>query len=238
MSDWPPPGAADPTPGAWPPPSPPSPPASYPPHAAGYPPAWGQPYGPTPGGAPGGTRLPWYRSTAFLILGGLALLVLGGAAGALVTFVATRAAEQVGDAFDSYPAEVTTYGEGGDLAAFALGPGQCASEDVFEAASYGEGSAVPCELRHAVEHYASVEPPTLPDAGGAFDRADLNDFGDRACYLAFQPYVGLNYDDSDFDYATIVPSESAWSSGVRTIHGLLYQYEGGSSAGTAHNSGR
>jgi hypothetical protein len=192
---------------------------------------------PPPSG-PGGPKLPWFRTTTFLVLGGLALLLLGGATGAIVTFVATRAAERVGEAFDDFPTEVTTYGAGGDLAAFSLGPGQCAAADVFEASGYPEGSAVACEARHAVEHYASVEPPALGAPGAAFDRADLDDFGDSACYLAFEPYVGLGYEDSDFDYATVVPSESAWAGGTRTIHCLLYEYDGGSSTGSAHASGR
>jgi hypothetical protein len=191
---------------------------------------------PAPG--PSTNKLPWFRTTTFLVLGGLALLVLGGATGAVVTFVATRAAERVGDAFDDIPTEVTTYGTGGDLGTFSLGPGQCAVEDVFEASGYPEGSGVPCEARHAVEHYASVEPPELGGPGASFDRADLDDFGDRACYLAFEPFVGLGYEDSDFDYATLVPYEAAGADGTRTIHCLLYEYEGGSSTGSAHASGR
>jgi hypothetical protein len=174
----------------------------------------------------------------FLVLGGLALLAVGGGAGALVTFVATRAAENVGDAFDGVTTEVTTYGQGGDLATFALGAGQCASQDVHESHGYAEGSAVPCELRHAIEHYASVEPPALDDEGSSFARADLEDFGDSACYLAFTPYVGVAYEDSDFEYATIIPSEAAWNGGARTIHCVLYEYDGTSASGSAHASRR
>ena len=197
-------------------------------------PPWTHPYGPP--AAPPTATLPWYRSTTFLVLGGLALLLVGGAGGALVTFLGLGAAEAFAG-FGSH-ADVTTYGPDGDLATFALGPGQCAAADVHEAHSYAEGDVVPCERRHAVEHYARVEPPTLSGEGGRFARGDLADFADGACYLAFAPYVGLDYADSDFDYHAVVPSEAAWDQGVRTVHCVLFEYDGSSTTGRAHGSGR
>ena len=227
MSDWQPPGAppTNPRPSAGAPPAP----AAPGPYVA-PPPAWGVPYG-SPA-AP----LPWYRSTVFLVLGGLALLVIGGIAGAGITFVGVNAAGVIEDEFGA--AEVVTYGDDGDLRTFALGAGQCAAEDLFEAHAYEEGAHVPCEARHAVEHYATVEPPDLSGDGGRFARGDLANFADSACYLAFEPYVGLVYADSDFDYLAVVPSADAWDGGTRTVHCVLFQYDGSSSTGTANGSRR
>jgi hypothetical protein len=225
VTDWQPPGAA---------PPPPTPPA-----------AWGQPYPypqppqpPYGASGPAPAHLPWYRSTAFLILGGLALLVLGGATGALVTFVAIHAVDTLDETFDT--ADVTTYGDGGDLTTFGLARGQCATEDVFESHGYGEGDAVACEASHAVEHYASTEPPDLAGEGdaGTFSADDLAAFADAACYLAFEPYVGLAYADSAYDYTAVVPSAEAWDAGTRTVHCVLYEFDGGTSTGSAKLSRR
>lgn len=227
MSDWHPPGSSAPAPG--PPPAPGAAPAPGP--YVAPPPAWGVPYG-----APAPPKLPWYRSTIFLVLGGLGLLVVGGIAGAIVTFVGVNAAGVIEDEFGA--ADVVTYGADGDLRTFALGAGQCAAEDLFEAHAFEEGDSVPCAARHAVEHYAMVEPPTLSADGGRFARGDLANFADSACYLAFEPYVGLVYADSDFDYLAVVPSADAWDSGTRTVHCVLFEYDGSSSTGTANGSGR
>lgn len=124
--------------------------------------------------------LPWYRSTVFLILGGLAMLVLGGVAGAAVTFVGVNAAGILEGEFGS--AEVVTYGRDGDLATFALGAGQCAAQDLFEVHAFEEGTNVPCEA--------------------------------------------------------VVPSADAWDEGTRTVHCVLFEYDGGSSTGSAHGSRR
>lgn len=244
MSDWSPPGT----------PPPPTPAGGPPPNPYGPPPtAWGQPYptafappppsyGPPPG--TNRTTLPWYRSTAFLILGGLALLGVGGAVGAIVTFVGVNASDTISEDLggaDLGGVEVTTYGPGGDLARFGIGPGQCAAEDVFEARTYEERSAVPCEGRHAIEQYASVEPPAVSGSGGtsgAFVADDLASFADSACYLAFASFVGVGYEESNFDYTAVVPSEQAWRDGMRTVHCVLYEYEGGTSTGTASGSRR
>jgi hypothetical protein len=189
------------------------------------------PYGPPP--AP---SLPWYRSTVFLVLGGLAMLAVGGIAGAAITFVGMGAAETISEEFGA--AEVVTYGTDGDLRTFALGAGQCAAQDLYEAHAFEEGASVPCEARHAIEHYATVEPPALSGDGGRFARGDLANFADSACYLAFEPYVGLVYADSDFDYLPVIPSEPAWEEGTRTVHCVLFDYDGGSSTGSANGSRR
>jgi hypothetical protein len=230
VSDWQPPGAPSPGP---PPPTPAPPPAgpSGPNPYVARPPAWGVPYG-----APPAPALPWYRSTVFLVLGGLAMLGLGGVVGAAVTFLAVGAAEAIGEEFGS--SEVVTYGPDGDLRTFGLGAGQCAAQDLFEAHAFEEGDHVPCEARHAIEHYATVEPPTLSGDGGRFARGDLANFADSACYLAFEPYVGLVYADSDFDYLAVVPSEVAWDEGTRTVHCVLFEYDGSSSTGSANGSRR
>jgi hypothetical protein len=224
MTDWQPPDAV--------PPSPP-PPAVAPeptPSPYGAPQgAWGQAYGVAPA-----ATLPWYRTTVFLVLGGLGMLVLGAAGGGLATFAALAVADSAG-VFDT---DVTTYGEGGDLETFALGNGQCATGDLDDATSYAEGSAVSCEARHAVEHYASVEPPALGGEGGRFARGDLEDFADSACYLAFEPYVGVTYDDSVFEYVPVLPTETTWDRGTRTVHCVLIEYGGDTSTGSANGSRR
>ncbi len=200
----------------------------------GPPPAWGQPWPGTPSG-PGDGRWPWYRSTLFLILGGLALLGFGGIVGATLAAIGLSAADSAVNDFGSV---ATTYGRGGDLAAFTLTPGECASRDVYEASSYGEDAAVSCVASHGAEHYASVTPPVVEGSASAYAADDLTSFADRACYLAFRPYVGIEYADSDFDYVSIVPTAAAWTTGTRAVHCVLVSVEGTMTRWSARNSRR
>jgi hypothetical protein len=191
---------------------------------------WGQTYDHRP------PPLPWYRTTPFLILFGLGMLVIGAVGGIIVLFIGLGAGYMAG----AFTPDVTTYGAGGDLAAFAIGGGQCAtvSLDAVGARGYAEGSGVPCDGGHAFEHYASVEAPTLDQDGGRFPRTDLATFADSACTLAFEPYVGRGSDSSDYDYRPIVPAEAAWNDGVRTVHCVLFAPDGEPDVGSAHRSGR
>ena len=192
--------------------------------------SWGTPY---QGYTPQPPALPWYRTNVFLVLGGLGLLLAGGLAGVVLTFVGVGVAG-VSGAFD---AEATTYGEGGDLTAFALGAGQCATDGLDDATGYEEGAGVLCaDTPHGIEHYATAEPPTLAQDGGRFPRGDLTTFADSACYLAFDPYVGLTYNDSAYEYRAVIPSEAAWNDGVRTVHCVLWLPDGEPDLGSAHRS--
>lgn len=197
----------------------------------GAPPAWGQPYGAAPAPA-----LPWYRSTAFLVVGGLGALLAGGVIGGVLAVIGMTASQTFQAGFTG--ATSTTYGPGGDLTQFVLSPGQCAVAELRDARSYGEGSTSPCDSEHGVEHYASVAAPTVHGDEGGAEILDLHGFGDEACYAAFGPYVGIDYADSDYDYAAIIPSDEAWAGGARTVHCLVFAFDGGTTRGTARQSNR
>jgi hypothetical protein len=150
----------------------------------------------------------------------------------LVVAVVGLGLAEAGGAFDI---DATTYGQGGDIGGFSLPAGACAAEPLSRAESYDEGSAVPCDEPHAVQHYASVEPPTLASEGGPFARGELGAFADQACLLAFEPFVGTTFELSEYDYSAIVPSPAAWSEGVRTVHCVL---DGGQTSQSGHSSNR
>ena len=210
----------------WTPPEAPS--ATPPPHPPAYAPSW-TPY---PGSPP--PPLPFLRTTRGIVLIALLCLFVGGIAGVGVTIGGVTIAGLSG-VFDP---DVTTYGPGGDLAAFAIGGGQCAEASLADVgpAGYAEGSGVPCDRPHAIEHFASAEPPTLDLEGGRFSRSDLATFADGACTLAFAPYVGEDSTTSSYSYRPIIPSEQAWSSGVHTVHCVLWMPDGVPDSGSAHGS--
>jgi hypothetical protein len=177
------------------------------------------------------------------VIGALLCLFVGGIGGVIVT---VAGGEVFGDGTDGGfgAAEHRTYGEGGDLGTFSLGLGQCATAHVDDVDTLAEGQQVDCAKPHATQAYAELEPPMLPtpdeshtDADRPFERDDLANFADSACYLAFQPYVGVSYDESDFDYLPVIPSEKAWESGERTVHCVLYPYDDDTTTGTAEASG-
>ena len=184
------------------------------------------PYAPTP--AP----LPWWRTTPAIIIGALVCLVVGGIGGVLLVVAGSFAA----GGFD--PADSRTYGEGGDIAELALRPGQCAVADIDDGSSFGETSAVDCSTVHSTEVFATVEAPDVGGTEGTWARGDLANFGDAACYAAFEPYVDSTYDGSDYDYLPVIPSVAAWDAGARTVHCVLYAYDGDPTSGSAKQSGR
>ena len=225
MSDWTPPGS--PPPPLGPPPPPPPPTYGSPPSAL-----W------THVGAPAPSALPWWRTTPAIVGGALVCLVVGGFVGVIVGLVGGEAMRSA-DGGGVTAADVSTYGGGeSDLAVFALGPGQCATDHVDDVSALQEADAVDCSTEHATEVFGHVDAPDIGRIGSGVDRDELADFGDHACYVAFASYVGTTYEDSEYDYRAVIPSEEAWDGGGRTIHCVLFPYETSTTNGTAYGSRR
>lgn len=58
------------------------------------------------------------------------------------------------------------------------------------------------------------------------------------CYDEFEPYVGMDYESSEYDFGWFVPTAQSWSNDDRTINCVLYLNDGGVSTGSARGSGR
>ena len=74
--------------------------------------------------------------------------------------------------------------------------------------------------------------------GDRYDRQRLASYADGICYFAFEPYVGRDYESSEFDYEAVVPSAAAWRGGERTVNCMLYHIGHDQLSGSARNSRR
>jgi len=172
------------------------------------------------------------------VIAGAAGLLIGAVVGGLVVF-----ALGTSGVFNPDP---LTRGPGGKLARFDLAVGQCANGKVEPGSGFGRDAAVPCSESHDFEVYASTVPPgrALSEEQDG-DRAvrypnadDLAAFADDHCLLAFEGFVGSDFDGSDLDFTGIIPSRAAWEAGDRTVACALWQADGDSMVGSARDSGR
>lgn len=146
---------------------------------------------------------------------GIAIVVLGIAAVAVVFFGARWLAGEAGDAFTESFAEQLGAEDGFDQfqvePTYALGGfsvGECYS------LADGQPVAASCADPHYYEVFHLFEMPgDEPDAFAA----------DSTCYEAFEGYVGVDYWESELFADAVMPDEGAWASGERTVACTLYE---------------
>jgi hypothetical protein len=96
--------------------------------------------------------------------------------------------------------------------------------DCFDADGFAPGTTigragihlVDCAEPHQHQVYAVVRDPEPLDAPFPGDRR-LTGFADDACLDAFPTAFGVDYKESDLDFATVTPDEAAWDSGERAL---------------------
>jgi predicted Ser/Thr protein kinase len=92
-----------------------------------------------------------------------------------------------------------------------LSPGTCLDHA-------GAGAVtVPCNQPHGAEVLGVVTSPYRRFPGPA----SLKEFGNGACKVLFEPYLGIAYDRTTLDFEQLPPSSADWRAGVRTVACLL-----------------
>ena len=126
---------------------------------------------------------------------------------------------------------------GDDSAPFAEADvGDCLGE-VPEAAVVFELDFVSCDVAHAAEVYAvgDLNPDRSREYPG--DAAILLEV-ETACFAAFEPYVGITYEQSVFEVFYLYPRQLGWKSvGGGGYYCMLVEV-GETSIGTAFHSDR
>lgn len=163
-------------------------------------------------------RRPVLTTLAVAAASAAATVVLGGCA-VLSSFLPTSA--PVRDATGT----ITEAEEHTDV--FALRVGDCLAADggpepfgvdgAPEGEDVWEAPTVPCSEPHETEIYHAVQL-----GGEEFPGEDaLGLRADDACYAAFTPFVGLEYEESYLDYTLIMPTAQSWSGGDREVLCLI-----------------
>ena len=94
--------------------------------------------------------------------------------------------------------------------------------DCYDGGSQAEVSTVTskaCTEPHDAEVFATF---THPDAQGAYPgEVTLEFYADRECVNAFDAYVGLAYDDSEFGISYLTPTDEGWRRGDHIVTCVL-----------------
>ena len=117
-----------------------------------------------------------------------------------------------------------TYHRGTAADVEGLVVGDCFSETGSAA------TAVDCADEHDGEIY--FVGPVVADS---VDEAQME--ADDACYEEFEPYVGKDYDLSDFDYVFYAPDDNSWTQGDREFACAIVPIYTDSLQGSARDSG-
>ena len=116
---------------------------------------------------------------------------------------------------------------------FSLQVGQCFANVIPAGGQVENVDKIDCEEPHLNEIYAVVE---LPD--GDFQRTFIEEDSVELCLEAFEPFVGLNYAESIYEFDLLHPSSESWEKmNDREVICYLYDLRGQLKQGTAANSG-
>jgi hypothetical protein len=102
--------------------------------------------------------------------------------------------------------------EAGEADVFTLAVGDCF--DAQEAEEISSVPALPCTEPHDYEAYHSFDIPEAEVFPGeeAIDTAALD-----GCVTAFDPFIGMGFEESTLDVTYIGPTEGSWDEGDREI---------------------
>ncbi|MFC3689090.1 septum formation family protein [Aquipuribacter hungaricus] len=149
--------------------------------------------------------------------------VLALAAGALVLAGCSAASEPERDDAGA----IVATEESADV--FAIAVGDCTNDPDDGADELLSVEAVPCSGPHDNEAYHAED---LPD-GDFPGEEEVTAAADEICFDAFEPFVGLAYEDSRLGYGSLTPTSDSWADGDREILCLVADYEGEPLVGSA-----
>ena len=111
---------------------------------------------------------------------------------------------------------------------FSLEVGQCIDAEA-DSGEVGSVPVVECSQPHEGEIYAL---PQAPDGGFPGEDALRQTAQDQCTGSAYTDYVGLPYEQSEFEVTFLLPTEESWSRGDREIGCIVQNEEPGSVRGS------
>lgn len=119
-----------------------------------------------------------------------------------------------------------------DVGVFDLAVGDCLIDDTE--GEVAETVKIGCDKPHLSEVYHLFDLP-----GGAFpERAVMDKAVEAGCLSAFEPYVGLDYDSSEFVFTTLEPTPESWADGDQEVVCMLATQDGSTITGSLRNAKR
>ena len=157
----------------------------------------------------------------------------GGEEQAATTTTTTEPAEST-TTTEAAESTTTTEAIGGTQRVFDLNVGECYVE-LPDGTEVDTVEAISCDEPHGIEIYHLFD-IDLPD----FDADAVNQLAAEGCDEAFDPYAGISYEESWYDYDGLLPTAGSWSSGDREVVCFLFPYDPAvtESVGSAQGQGR
>jgi hypothetical protein len=119
-----------------------------------------------------------------------------------------------------------------DVGVFDLAVGDCLIDDTE--GEVAETVKIACDKPHLSEVYHLFDLP-----GGPFPERDAMDKAvQNGCLAAFEPYVGLDYDSSEFVFTTLEPTPESWADGDQEVVCMLATQDGSTITGSLRNAKR
>lgn len=168
---------------------------------------------------------------------------------ALLTVLLAMAACTTPPAATTSPSETASTAASPDEGAASASPSSAASGEMTSAldlevgdcfntediSTVDEVSVVDCEQSHVYEVFGVTEFDAGDDAEFPGEDA-LDEAADSACRPAFEDYVGIPYDDSEWFGTFVNPSEATWAAGDREILCVLHTEDETDVTGSAEGS--
>ena len=125
--------------------------------------------------------------------------------------------------------------DGGEVGAFRIRIGDCFQDPDSGSDEFESVEAVPCTQAHDNEAYAAFN-LSGNDYPGV---SEVQQLADQGCFDRFAGFVGVEYEDSSFDFWSMYPTEGSWDQlDDREILCAVYNNDLTRATGTARNSAR
>ena len=214
-------GQAGPPSGGYPPAGPGGPggPGGYDPYGTG-----GMPPATPKKGVPTGLLIGGAILALALIIGLVVVLTSGGdddtTTGSTATTEDDTSDTTAEDATTTTEDDSTDGSENADV--FALGVGDCITDETDMTGEVSEVPIIDCAEPHASEvfHSFMITDASLPDDAG------IQTIVQDQCLPAFQSFVGLDYYDSVLEVNYLSPTPDSWEAGDRELLCLVYDPSG------------
>ncbi len=123
--------------------------------------------------------------------------------------------------------------ESGEVGAFRIRLGDCI--DGLGLGEIESVEGVPCDSAHELEVYFAFN---LPDGDGSYPGDEAVGLAsEEECFDAFEPFVGLDYQESTFGFKSLTPTEASWNSiDDREVLCMIGNYDGTPKTGSARGS--
>jgi Septum formation/Protein of unknown function (DUF2510) len=105
---------------------------------------------------------------------------------------------------------------------FAIGVGDCLTDETSTEGEVSEVPTVPCDQPHTYEVYHSyiIDSDEMPDS------TEMDSIVQEQCLAAFETFIGRPYEQSIYVFQSLTPTQESWDAGDRELLCLVFNPSG------------